>query len=112
MSIERGGGVAGLVETTVADAARLAAADAAALRAKVDECGFFELPVDPVTTSAGGGTAAGGADRFAYAVTIEDGDRTHMVRRSDADLPDGLAELIRLVHSLPGTDDPRLDPPG
>ncbi|HVW33913.1 MAG TPA: protealysin inhibitor emfourin [Acidimicrobiia bacterium] len=114
VSIERGGGLAGLVETTVADTADLAETDAATLRAHIEAAGFFDLAGDAPAGRPAGGTApggAGGADRFSYAVTVEDGDRSHTVRRPGNELPDGLAALITLVRSLPAAA-VRLDPPG
>jgi hypothetical protein len=104
VSVVRGGGVAGIVQTTIADSEALAPDDAEVLRAKVDEAGFFDLPPD-----AGG--SPGGPDRFVYAVTVEDDDRAHTVRRAEPDLPDGLGELIAWVSSVPGRRD-ELSPPG
>jgi len=107
VSVVRGGGLAGIVETTTADSETLAPDDAARLRNKVDETGFFDLPGD--VPPAGGGS--GGADRFHYAVTIEDDDRTHTVRRAEPDLPEALGALIDWVSSVPGRRT-GLTPPG
>ena len=76
------------------------------MRASVDEAGFFDLPGDSPASPG-----AGGADRFAYTVTVEDERRSHTVRRSDSDLPAGLRALIDLVRALGGTD-AHLEPPG
>jgi hypothetical protein len=105
VSVVRGGGLAGLVETTTADSDRLGADDADSLRRKVAEARFFDL------SESGGPAARGGADRFHYAVTVEDGDRAHTVRRSEPDLPETLGALIAWVSSLPAAET-GLAPPG
>ena len=104
VSVVRGGGLAGLVQTTTADSQTLAPGDAETLRQKVDEAGFFDLPAE------GGGPSAG-PDRFAYAVTVEDDDRAHTVRRGEPDLPDGVRDLVDWVSSLPGRRE-SVAPPG
>jgi hypothetical protein len=104
VSVVRGGGLAGVVETTTADSERLSADDAARLRHKVGEAGFFELPGEAPRSG-------GGADRFHYAVTVEDGDRAHTVRRAEADVPEALGALITWVSSLPAAET-GLSPPG
>ena len=104
VSVVRGGGLAGAVQTTIADSEALAPDDADVLRVKVDEAGFFDLPPDA-------GSPPGGPDRFVYAVTVEDDDRAHTVRRAEVDLPDGLDALIAWVSSVPGRRDD-VSPPG
>jgi len=94
--VVRGGGLAGVVETTIADSAALAPEDAALLRTKVDEAEFFALPGDV-------GRPGDAPDRFAYAVTVEDDDRAHTVRRAEADLPEAVQRLIAWVDAVPGT---------
>ena len=95
VSVVRGGGLAGVVQTTTADSETLAPADAEALHRKVVEAGFFDVPAE------GGGPSAG-PDRFSYAVTVEDGERAHTVRRGEADLPEGIRALVAWVSSVPG----------
>jgi len=106
--VVRGGGLAGLVQTTTADSESLAPGDAETLRRKVDEAGFFDLPAE-------GGPAERGPsappDRFAYAVTVEDAERAHTVRRGEPDLPDGVRDLVDWVSSLPGRRE-SVAPPG
>ena len=106
VSVVRGGGLAGLVETTTADSERLSAGDAALLRHKVDESGFFDLPGEVERTAA-----PAGADRFHYAVTVEDAERSHTVRCAEPDLPEVLGDLIDWVSSVPGAET-GLTPPG
>ena len=108
VSVVRGGGLAGLVERTTADSEQLAAEDAALLRRKVDEAGFFDLPGETPRSTGGAG---GEADRFHYAVTVEDADRAHTVRRAETDLPQALGALIAWVSSVPGAET-GLSPPG
>lgn len=98
VSVVRGGGVAGLVETAIADSERLSADDAARLRRKVDEAAFFDLPGEVPRTGGAG------PDRFHYAVTVEDDARAHTVRRSESDVPDALGALIAWVSSVPGAE--------
>jgi len=104
VSVVRGGGLAGLVQTTTADSETLAPDDADRLRRTVDEAGFFDLPGDAPPSGRG-------PDRFHYAVTVEDDNRTHTVRRAEPDLPQELSALIDLVTSVPGRRD-HLAPPG
>jgi len=106
VSVVRGGGLAGVVETTTADSERLSAGDAALLRDKVDQSGFFDLPGDVERAAA-----PAGADRFHYAVTVEDAERTHTVRRAEPELPEALGALIAWVSSVPGAET-GLTPPG
>src|SRR5207302_1639496 len=80
---------------TTADSETLAPDDADRLRRTVDEAGFFDLPGDAPPSGRG-------PDRFHYAVTVEDDNRTHTVRRAEPDLPEELSALIDLVTSVPG----------
>jgi hypothetical protein len=107
VSVVRGGGLAGVVETTTADSETLAPDDAARLRANVDEAGFFDLPGEVPRAGRG----PGGADRFHYAVTVDDGGRSHTVRCAEADLPAALGALIDWLSSVPGRQT-GLTPPG
>ena len=104
VSVVRGGGLAGVVQTTIADSETLAPEDGARLRSQVEEANFFAVPADA-------DHASGSPDRFAYTVTVEDGDRTHTVRRPETELPEAVRALIDWVSSVPGRDD-RLAPPG
>jgi hypothetical protein len=104
VSVVRGGGLAGIVQTTTADSETLPPDDAEALRLKVDEAGFFDVPAEA-------GRPSTGPDRFAYAVTVEDAERAHTVRRSEADLPEGVRALVAWVFSVPGRRE-AVTPPG
>lgn len=105
VSVVRGGGLAGVVETTTADSERLSEGDATALREKVDAAGFFDLPGEVERPPPGG------ADRFHYAVTVEDSGRAHTVRRAEPDLPEALGALIAWLSSVPGAES-GVAPPG
>ena len=61
VSVVRGGGLAGLVETTTADSDRLGADDADSLRRKVAEARFFDLA--PQSRRVLGGEGLGIGDR-------------------------------------------------
>jgi len=108
VSVVRGGGLAGLVQTTTADSETLAPGDAETLRRKVEEAGFFDLPAGDGPAEEG---PPAGADRFAYAVTVEDAERAHTVRRGEPDLPDGIRALVEWLSSVPGRRE-SLAPPG
>lgn len=108
VSIVRGGGLAGLVTTTAADADSLAPEDAKELRAKVEEAGVFDLP-STLTTGRPQ------ADRFNYAVTVEDEGREHTILASEEALPPSVRSLVSWVKTVPGREDdigpPADDPP-
>jgi hypothetical protein len=104
VSIVRGGGLAGLVETTTVDSASLAAEDARMLRAKVEESGLLDLP-----ERIGGPTRQ--PDQFSYKLTFEDQGRMHTVYVSEENLPEPLDSFISWVSSVPGRQE-RIGPPG
>jgi hypothetical protein len=104
VSIVRGGGLAGLVTTTAVEEGALSPEDASELRAKVEEAGVFDLP--PKLTGR-----PNQADRFNYALTVEDHDRRHTVLMSEDALPEGVRDLISWVSTAPGRED-RIGPPG
>jgi hypothetical protein len=105
ISIVQGGGIAGLVSTTVADSDSLAPKDAETLRSKVEEAGVFDL--DPAATAAGDRQP----DRPSYEVTVEDGARRCQIVLEEGSLPDSVRELISWVESVPGREE-RLSGPG
>jgi hypothetical protein len=65
----------------------LSAEESRRLKGLVEAADFFNLPA---TVRARGA----GADRFQYTVTVEEGDRRHTVRTSDAAAPEALQDLI------------------
>ena len=104
VSIVRGGGLAGLVTTTAVEDARLSPEDATELRDKVERAGVFDLP--PKLTGR-----PNQADRFNYALTVEDEDRRHTVLLDEDALPEGVSDLISWVNNAPGRED-RIGAPG
>jgi hypothetical protein len=95
--VVQGGGFAGLVQTTSADAAELAPADAETLRAKVGEAKLFEL------SSATGGTAL--PDVQSYKITVSDEDRSNTVVLGEANLSDEVRALLAWLRTVPGHHD-------
>jgi hypothetical protein len=89
-----GGGFAGLVKTTEADASELAPADAERLRTLVTETGLFDL-VPPDSGSAL-------PDVQSYEITVEDGGRRNTVVLGERDLSPGVRALLDWVRSVPG----------
>jgi hypothetical protein len=104
ITVERGGGLAGLVRTVSVDSASLSDEQARTLQERVDAVRLFELP---------GTLDAAGAqpDSFTYAVTLDDGMRRHRVLTSEAALTDELRDLIAWLESAP-TRQERFAPPG
>ena len=90
----QGGGFAGLVRTTAADANELAPADAATLRTKVGAAGLFDL------ASATGGS--GMPDVQSYEITVSDDDRSHTVVLGEASLSTEVRELLAWLRTVPG----------
>jgi len=91
--VTEGGGFAGLVRTTVVDAADLTPADAATLRAMVADADLFDLP--PSTGSAY-------PDVISYEITVSDADRHHTVVLTDPDLPPETRALLTWLRTVPG----------
>jgi hypothetical protein len=104
VSIVRGGGLAGLVETTTVDSETLASEDASMLRAKVEEAGLLDLP-----ERIGG--AARQPDQFSYKLIVEDQGRTSTVYVSEEDLPEPIDSFISWASTVPGREE-RIGPPG
>ena len=77
VSVVRGGGIAGLVTTSVLDTADLADDDAHALRAAVDRVRGADA-TEPAQAAV--------ADRFRYEVSVEDESRTDTVRCAEREM--------------------------
>lgn len=90
----QGGGFAGLVRTTAADATELAPADADALRSKVGAAGLFDL------TSPTGIAAL--PDVQSYEITVSDGERTNTITLGEQSLTPELRELLSWLRNVPG----------
>jgi hypothetical protein len=102
VTVVRGGGLAGLVNSTAVDTSALDSADAEALRARVRRASLADTITD---------AGAPRPDREIVEVLIED-DQGAMTTLANADdLSPGVRELIEWVESAPGRTE-QLGPPG
>lgn len=92
----RTGGFAGMRMAATIDSESLPPEEARELLDELDSANFFTLP----TLLSGEG---GGADRFEYEITIDDGSRQHTVQAGDASLPDHVQPLVRHLERLART---------
>lgn len=104
LSIVRGGGFAGLVQTITVDAKALSPDDADELKARVKEAKLFDLPSKP-------GAEAEQPDRFTYLVTVEEGARRHRVALAEESLPEAVRSLLSWARAVPGRVE-RVESPG
>jgi hypothetical protein len=93
--VTRGGGIAGLVQTTTADVAWLSPRDGQEMQALVSQAGLLGDP----PASATGKPAP---DQFNYTVTVEDDGRQHVARFSDQSMPEPVRNLITWVSTVDG----------
>jgi hypothetical protein len=107
VAVYRGGGLAGLVRKTAVYEESLTPEQADELRAKLDELGVLNEPPRRESSSRQ-------ADRFSYAVEVQDEDGEHTVQASEPNVPDSVLELTSYLKSLPGCREeivPVGDPP-
>lgn len=104
VSIVRGGGLAGVVTRTAVESASLPPETAHELRKRVEKARVFDLPEEVQGRPDQ-------ADRFSYAVTVEDDAQARTVRLSEDALPDEVRELVSWIESVPGREE-RIEPPG
>ncbi len=90
LTLVRSGGVTGIRKETTVDTGRLDPARARAVEECVGRCGFFDLP-----GRVGEGKPQ--PDRFQLALTVEDGARSHTVRFSEKEVPQGLDPVLDLL---------------
>jgi hypothetical protein len=95
VAVFRGGGLAGLVRKTAVNEESLTPEQVDELRAKLDELGVLSQP----TRRAPGPRQA---DRFSYAVQVQDEDGEHTVQASEPAVPDSVLELTSYLKTLPG----------
>jgi Emfourin len=91
ITFESGGGFAhfpGLSRPVRIDTAELAAEQADQLEGLVERARFFDQPPEV------GSPPPGAADLRSYTITVQDGDRTHTVKTSDALEDPALRELL------------------
>ncbi|MBW4578713.1 MAG: hypothetical protein KME42_03955 [Tildeniella nuda ZEHNDER 1965/U140] len=86
ISLERSGGFTGMPLTITVDTATLNPDRATQLRQLLEAADFFRLPSTP--------SAPAQPDRFEYAVTVREGDRSHTVTVSEAAIPAPLKPLL------------------
>ena len=87
IDLVRTGGVAGLRRASSIASDMLPDHDARELTRLVEACRFFDLPgrIEQADT---------GNDRLRYAITIDDGSRSHTVQVDEAALPAALRPLV------------------
>ena len=77
----------GMALSTEIDTDSLPTPQSEELAGMVKTCGFFDLPPELRTNT-------GGADRFEYEITVEDKQRNHTVKVSEAAAPPSLQLLL------------------
>ncbi|HVV09470.1 protealysin inhibitor emfourin [Amycolatopsis sp.] len=92
----RGGGITGLVVTTVADSGSLAPGDAETMREKVRDAGLLDA-------SPGAGEPR--PDAQTYEITVESEGREHRAVVRDGELPPGTGALLSWLDSVPGREE-------
>jgi hypothetical protein len=96
INFESEGGFAhfpGLSRPVRIDTAELAPEQAERLTGLVERARFFEQPHEV------GAPPPGAADLRSYTITVQDGDRTHTVRTSDALADPALRDLVEHLRS-------------
>lgn len=104
VSVVRGGGFGGLVQSSTADTECLSPRDRRKLAALVEQAGLCDAPAAPEPGEPG-------PDRFTYAVTVEDKGSTRRATYSERSLPGEVRNLISWVSSISGHEDD-IKPPG
>lgn len=89
----RTGGFAGLRLEAVVDSDSLPEEEARLLKTELDNACFFDLPSKLTSRS-------GGADRFQYEITVEDGNTQHTIETGETAIPEPLLPFIQHVEIL------------
>ncbi len=92
----RTGGFAGMRLETTVDSNALPPEEAKTLQQELDSAHFFQLP-NQIKEQGGG------ADRFQYEITVDDGKKKHTVETGEAAMPDTLQPLIQHLELLART---------
>jgi Emfourin len=92
----RTGGFAGMHLATTIDSDALPAQEAQALQQELAAARFFSLP-NQIKEQGGG------ADRFQYEITVDDGKQQHSVVVSEGAVPDTLQPLVQHLERLART---------
>lgn len=93
IQVERSGGFSGIPMMARLDTLNLAEEDRQTVESLVSAVNFFALPERLSNQTHG-------ADRFYYALRVEDGRRSHATEVGDADAPPELRDLIQQVMLL------------
>ncbi len=92
----RTGGFAGMRLANTIDSEELPEDEVQELKSELDNAHFFELPAflsgEP-----------GGADRFQYEITVEEGRQTHTVAAGESALPEDVQPLVQHLERLART---------
>ena len=92
ISIERTGGFAGMINTKTVDSADLPEHEANQLPQLVEAANFYNLPPDI-------SVPPNQPDRFEYTLTVEQEDRKHTVKVSEAAVPGNLKPLVEWLNN-------------
>jgi hypothetical protein len=92
----RTGGFAGMRLASTIDSDALPEEEVQALQSEIDNAHFFELPTQFSETG-------GGADRFQYEITVEDGHKKHTIEAGESALPGHVQPLIQHLERLART---------
>lgn len=92
----RTGGFAGMRLANTIDSEELPEEELQALENELDNAHFFELPTFLSESS-------GGADRFQYEITVDDGRKTHTVAGGETALPGHVQPLVQHLERLART---------
>jgi hypothetical protein len=89
----RTGGFAGMRLAATIDSSTLPADEAQALKTELETANFFSLPAQLTSP-------AGGADRFQYEITVEDGGKKHTIETGETSMPETLQPFVQHVELL------------
>ncbi len=92
----RSGGFAGMRLAATIDSSNLPAEEVQALKNELQTANFFNLPARLTGSS-------GGADRFQYEITVEDGGKKHTIETGESSMPDSLQPFVQHVEALART---------
>lgn len=93
----RTGGFAGMRLVNTIDSEELPEEEVQALESELDNANFFELP-------AFLSGEMGGADRFQYEITVEDGRQVHTVAAGESSLTGDIQPLVQHLERLARTN--------
>jgi len=98
----RTGGFAGMQLANTIDSEELPDDEVHALKSELDNANFFELP-SFLAGETGGAGQTGGADRFQYEITVEDGRLKHTIAAGESSLPGNVQPLVQHLERLART---------